>query len=75
MDAAEKALLLLSIWLVAGAIYRMRKWTYAQRTKHWIPLSGDTVWMVDKGHRLEYAPSPIQRVALAGALSMIVVLL
>lgn len=75
MSAGEKAILLLSIWLVAAAIYRLRKWNYAMRTKHWIPLSKDTAWMVGKGHRLEYPPSPIPQVALAGALSIVVVLL
>ena len=75
MSVGEKLLLVLSIWIVAFGIYRLRRWTYAQRTKHWIPLRSDTAWMVDRGHRLEYPPSPIQQIALAGALTLVVTLL
>ncbi len=75
MNAGEKVILILSIWLVAAALYRMRKALYAYRTRHWLPLSDDTAWMLDRGFRCEMPPSALPQIALAGALSLVVVLL
>ena len=65
-----KALLLACLWGALWLAHKLHCALYRWQTAGWIPLSSDTVWMVDAGHTLEYPPSPVPVILFGVVLSI-----
>ena len=71
----ERIILIALIWLGAWIIVKLRGWAYRLQTQGWLPLTPETAWMVDAGHKLEYPPAGWPLYAVAVVATVVVVVL
>jgi hypothetical protein len=72
MNIEERVVGTILLWVAIVGVNVLRHWVYRIRTRGWVPLSSDTAWMVDRGHRLEFPPSPLPLV-IAGVVATLFV--